>query len=156
MASAAVSRMLGEAKCRIKDCRCNAVPDAREKHGPGFQGLCTCHIDSQKEREAKTGRHSQAIRRIRGEESVAQRLVSDMLSESVTTHLSRTDAAEAIAKKLWGNLVSHVDILRATDAFYEYRVILSDGQTMYLRHNKEGRWWYFNPKEQGWNYATEH
>lgn len=149
--------MLGETKCRIKGCGCSAVSDARDKHGPGFQGLCSKCIDSQKEREAKTGSHQRSIRQIMGNESLAQRLVNAILNEEgVTTHLTNLTFAEKIAKKLWGNMVSHVDIQRTTDAFHEFKVILDDGQVHHLRQYKQGRWFYFNPKEKSWAYATEY
>ena len=73
--------MLGEAnRCRIKDCSGKVVPDARDKHGAGFQGLCVQHIESQKDRETKTGQHSKAINRIHGRESLATRVVKDLIS----------------------------------------------------------------------------
>jgi hypothetical protein len=52
---------LTETKCRIKGCSGKAVNGAREKHGEGFQGLCNNHIESQSEREKKTGDHSRTI-----------------------------------------------------------------------------------------------
>ncbi len=66
--------------CRIKDCRGKVVAGAREKYGPGFQGLCQDHIASQQERGAKTGRHHATIRRIYGDTSEALGLVDQLLS----------------------------------------------------------------------------
>jgi len=150
-------RVLGEEKCRIKGCGAAAIPDAREKHGAGFQGLCTSHIDSQKEREKKSGSHQQSIRRIMNKETLASRIVNDLINEDeVTTSLSNIDMAEQIARKLWGNYVSHVDIQRSTDAFYEFNVILDNGQTNLLRQYRQGRWWYFDHKERDWKYATDY
>ena len=47
-------RMTEDKRCRIKNCKGSAVE----------HGLCAKHVESQKEREAQTGRHSRAIEQI--------------------------------------------------------------------------------------------
>lgn len=47
-------------KCRIKGCNAKSANDNRE----GLGGLCQSHVDSQIEREKKTGRHEKTIRAI--------------------------------------------------------------------------------------------
>lgn len=47
-------------KCRIKGCNGKATNDQRE----GLKGLCAEHVESQRDRERKSGEHEALIRRI--------------------------------------------------------------------------------------------
>lgn len=53
--------------CRIKDC--SAKVKSPPETQPGLGGLCSNHVDSQKERERKSGAHEKTIRWIRGDKS---------------------------------------------------------------------------------------